>query len=221
MLLLTYLWFGLWGCNSNTSKDIDGNKYKTITIGTQIWMKENLKTTRYNDGTPIPMESDNEEWIKLNSPAFCWYNNELINKEIYGALYNWHAVNTGKLCPEGWHVPADSEWFKLISYLEEDTFEENTGNKLKEAGTEHWKSPNDESNNESGFTALPGGYRSYNGSFNYLGISGYWWSSTEYMETTVYFWNLRYKSSNVFKYISEKTNGFSVRCMKDQTSAEQ
>jgi len=218
---MTFLWLGLSGCHSNTLKDIDGNKYKTVIIGTQVWMKENLKTTRYNNGAPIPLVSDNDSWIELNSPAFCWYNNELENKEVYGALYNWHAISTGKLCPEGWHVPADSEWVKLISYLEEVGSVEDTGNKLKEAGTAHWKSPNDAANNESSFTALPGGYRSYNGSFNYLRISGYWWTSTVYKETTVYFWSLRYKFSNVYKNISEKTNGFSVRCLKNQPSAGQ
>jgi uncharacterized protein (TIGR02145 family) len=207
---------GLNGCNSNSVKDIDDNVYKTVDIGTQVWMKENLKTTRYNDSTLIHLESDNEAWTKLTAPAFSWYNNDPENKEVYGALYNWYAVGTGKLCPEGWHVPADSDWMKLKSFLEEDRFGEDTGNKLKEAGTSHWKSPNSEASNESGFTALPGGYRSYNGSFNYLGIYGYWWSSTEYKETTVYFWNLRYKFSYVYKFIAEKTNGFSVRCLKNQ-----
>lgn len=211
---------GLTGCNTNSLKDINGNVYKTVTIGTQVWMKENLKTTRYNDGTLIPLVSDNDAWPVLTAPAYCLYNNDTANKDVYGALYNWHAVGTGKLCPEGWHVPADSEWITLKGFLEEDGFGEETGNKLKEAGTSHWKSPNSEADNESGFTALPGGYRSYNGSFSYFGIYGYWWSSTEYMETTVYIWNLRYKFSYVYKYIGEKTNGFSVRCMKDQQPSD-
>ena len=221
LLLMTFLWLGLSGCNSNTLKDIDGNRYKTVTIGTQVWMKENLKTTRYNDGTPIPLVSDNEAWIELTSPAFCWHNNELANKEVYGALYNWHAVSTGKLCPQGWHVPVDSEWVRLKSFLDEDGFGEDTGNKLKEAGPSHWKSPNSEATDESGFTGLPGGYRSFNGSFNYLGVSGYWWSSTEYAGTTVYLWILRHKFNGFYRYISEKTNGFSVRCIKDQPPAGQ
>lgn len=215
-LTVVFIWSGLTGCNTNSVKDIDGNVYKTVTIGTQVWMKEDLKTTRYNDGTLIPLVSDNEAWAELTGPGLSWYNNDQANKKVYGALYNWYTVGTGKLCPEGWHVPADSEWIKLKGFLEEDGFDEDTGNKLKEAGTSHWKSPNSEADNESGFTALPGGYRSYNGSFNYLGISGYWWSSTEYKETTVCLWNLRYKFSYIYRNIGEKTNGFSVRCLKDQ-----
>lgn len=220
IVAIALIWTGLTGCNTNSIKDIDGNVYKTVDIGTQVWMRENLKTTRYNDGALIPLVSDNEAWTELTGPAFSWYNNDLANKEIYGALYNWYPIATGKLCPKGWHVAADSDWMKLKSFLDEEGFGEDTGNKLKETGTSHWKSPNSEADNESGFTALPGGYRSFNGSFNYLGISGYWWSSTEYKETTVYFWNLRYKFSYVYKYIAEKTNGFSVRCLKDQQPSD-
>jgi uncharacterized protein (TIGR02145 family) len=218
-LLMTFIiLMSISGCHSNSVKDIDGNVYRTVTIGTQVWMKENLRTSRYNDGTAIPLVAGSDAWVNMKSAAFCWFNNEETNKEVYGALYNWHVISTGKLCPEGWHVPEDSEWVKLRAFLEKDGFGEDTGDKLKEAGTSHWKSPNSEANNKSGFTALPGGYRSYNGSFNFLGIAGYWWSSTEYMAATSYFWNLRYKFSYVYKYISDKTNGFSVRCIKDQPS---
>jgi len=207
----------LAGCRLQSVRDIDGNRYKTVSIGTQKWLKENLKTTKFNDGTEIPLVPDPGTWTELTSPAYCWYNNDEANKDVYGALYNWHAVNTGKLCPEGWHVSADSEWVKLIVFLQEKEFSEDTGNKLKEAGTTHWKSPNSGATNESGFTALPGGYRSFNGAFTYLGISGYWWSSTQFMESNVYFYNLRYKFRIIYKYISNKSNGFSVRCIKDQS----
>ena len=212
IFVITFLWLGLTRCNTDTIKDVDGNKYKTVTIGNQVWMKENLKTTRYNDGSEIPLVTDYDLWTELTTPAFCWYGNDSTNKEVYGALYNWYAVETKKLCPEGWHVPADSEWVKLKDFLGESGI---AGDKLKEAGIAHWKSPNSEATNESGFSALPGGFRSFNGAFNYIWIAGYWWSSTEYTGTNVYFWNLRYKFSYLYKYIADKPNGFSVRCLKD------
>jgi uncharacterized protein (TIGR02145 family) len=213
LIAIVVLLAGLTGCYKDSIKDIDGNYYKTVTIGSQVWMKENLKTTRCNDGTTIPLMSNYDSWAALSTPAYCWFANDSANKDVYGALYNYYVVDTKKICPEGWHVPADSEWVRLMRSFDHP---DSVGNKLKEAGKSHWKSPNSEATNESGFTALPGGFRSYNGSFNYLWISGYWWSSSEYTDTTVYFWNLRYKSSNVFKYVSNKTNGFSVRCLKDK-----
>jgi len=208
---------GLTGCRTNSLKDIDGNVYKTVTIGTQVWMAENLKTTRYNDGTAIPLVTNFDTWSASTTDAYCWFNNDSTNKEVYGALYNWYTVNTKKLCPAGWHVPADAEWTTMANYLEGENVTDSklTGGKLKEKGTTHWKSPNTGATNESGFTALPGGYRSYNGSFNFIEISGYWWSSTEYSATNVYFWSIRYKYNLVYKYISDKPNGFSVRCLRD------
>lgn len=204
---------GLSGCKMHSVKDIEGNTYKTIKIGTQVWMSENLRSTKFNDGTPIPPETDNDKWAKLSSPAYSWYfNDENQYKKMYGALYNFQAVNTGKLCPAGWHVPTESEWNTLVMY--QDGFAK-AGGVLKEAGTEHWKIPNTDATNETGFTALPGGYRSFEGAFNYVGISGYWWCSSRYNEASIVFWNLRYKSGSVFKYRSEETCGFSVRCIKD------
>jgi len=111
---------GLTECHTNSLKDIDGNSYKTVTIGSQVWMAENLKTTKYNDGTSIPMIPENNAWTGLTSPAFSWYNNDSTeNKKTYGALYNWYTVNTNKLCPTGWHVPADAEWMTLTTYLKD------------------------------------------------------------------------------------------------------
>jgi uncharacterized protein (TIGR02145 family) len=213
ILATTLFCIGLTGCRTISLKDIDGNKYKTVTIGTQVWMAENLKTTKYNDGTPIPTVKENDEWAALTTPGFCWYNNDSIdNKKTYGALYNWYTVSTNKLCPTGWHVPSESEWAKITTYLGEVGF---AGDKLKESGTTHWRTPNTGATNESGFTALPGGYRSFEGIFNSIGIYGYWWSSTEYNSKTVLFWNLRYKYDRVYKYNSEKYCGFSVRCIMD------
>jgi uncharacterized protein (TIGR02145 family) len=205
---------GITGCHMNTVRDIEGNRYKTVTIGTQVWMADNLKTTRYNDGTGIPMVTDNNAWINLKTPAFSWYNNDSTeNKKTYGALYNWYAVNTKKLCPVGWHVPTEDEWMKLVDLLDGFVL---AGGKMKEKGTEHWKSPNDGTTNESGFTALPGGYRSVDGIFNYIRIAGYWWSSTKFNESNILFWTIRYKLGYIYKYRSEMFCGFSVRCMKDQ-----
>ena len=132
--------------------DIDGNIYNTVIIGTQVWMKENLKATKLNDGTNILLETDNATWISLTDPAYCWYNNDASSyKNTYGALYNWFTVETGKLCPTGWHVPSDAEWFTLIDFLGGESV---AGGKLKEIGNTHWNSPNTGATDEYGFTAI-------------------------------------------------------------------
>lgn len=215
LLAATLFCICLTQCQTKSMKDIEGNNYKTVNIGTQVWMAENLKSTKLNDGTEIQMVTDNETWTKLTTPAYSWYfNDPKENKKTYGALYNWYAVNSGKLCPAGWHVPSEEEWNALSITIYQDGLT-NAGGNLKEKGTEHWKIPNTGATNETGFTALPGGYRSFEGAFNYLGVSGYWWSSTEYNETSIIFWSLRYKSDVLYKYLSEKVCGFSVRCIKD------
>lgn len=196
-----------------TIEDIEGNTYNTIKIGNQTWMDRNLKTTRYNDGTPIPLINDSTNWASLSSPGYCWYNNEMSSfKSLYGALYNGYSVSTGKLCPMGWHVPNDSEWTVLITYLGGETV---AGEKLKEKGLDFWVSPNTGANNESGFTALPGGLRYYDGIFHDFGFSGYWWTSTEYSESRAFFRYMDYEYSNVFRFNNLKKIGFSVRCIKD------
>ena len=204
--------------------DIDGNKYSTITIGSQVWLGENLKATRYNDGTAIPLVTDNNTWGALSTPAYCWYDNdEASHKNIYGALYNWYAVETGKLCPDGWHVPTDSEWKQLEMYLgmsQSDT--DNTGfrgtaegGKLKEAGTTHWNDPNEGATNESGFTAIPGGFRKETGAFDRNGYLGAWWTATESDASSAWYRRLNYCSSDVDRSNFDKRNGFSVRCVRD------
>jgi uncharacterized protein (TIGR02145 family) len=205
---------GLTGIQSQTVKDIDGNEYKTVTLGTQVWMAENLKTTKYNDGTNIPLVTDDNQWQKYE-PAFCWYNNdEPENKNTYGALYNWYTVNTKKLCPVGWHVPSKEELRSFIfkTFPAKDTV---SGGKLKEAGTVHWRIPNKGATNETGFTALPGGYRHYNGEFKSLGENGYWWSSSEENSYVARSWFMNYKYSEVYPYFLSKRGGFSIRCIKD------
>jgi len=200
-----------------TMSDIDGNVYKTITIGTQTWMAENLKTTKCNDGINISLITDNDTWRNLAVPGYCWYNNDATTySATYGALYNWPAVNTGKLCPIGYHVPSDAEWTALTTYLEGEMI---AGNKLKETGTTHWQSPNKEAINVTGFTALPGGHRApelYNINNSFFSVGGYgsWWSSSEY-SGTVWFRDMAYSYSSVGRGIINMKYGLSVRCLQD------
>jgi uncharacterized protein (TIGR02145 family) len=213
---------------SGTVSDIDGNKYKTVIIGTQVWMAENLKTTKYNDGTAIPTTTVNAAWAALTTGA-CGVTN-LINEvsddsyvpanlATYGRLYNWYAVNTGKLAPSGWHIPTNAEWTILTTFLGGQSV---AGSKLKEAGTTHWLKPNKLytnpiATNESGFTALPGGYRYKDGSYQYVNYEGYWWSSTEDSpNNSAWGRNINYSTAEVVPYNPlSKRSGFSVRCVKD------
>jgi uncharacterized protein (TIGR02145 family) len=163
LFAITLFYIGLTGIQAQTVKDIDGNVYKTITIGTQVWMAENLRTTKLDDGKIVPLVTDDKIWAGLNTPAYCWYtNNAPENKNKYGALYNWYTVSTNKLCPRGWHVPTDAEWKTLITNLGGESV---AGGKLKEKGTSHWQSPNAGATNETGFTALPSGERKQSGVF--------------------------------------------------------
>jgi len=195
-----------------TVTDIDGNVYHTITIGTQVWMVENLKTTKLNDGTPIPLVVADTDWYPKITPGYCWYNNDIAYKNTYGALYNWYIISTGQLAPIGWHVPTDAEWTTLSTYL---GGESGAGGKLKETGTTHWKSPNEGATNETGFTALPGGIRDYEESFCCNGEEGFWWSSSE--SGSDYAWSLGMYNDfyGVVSYDIDKYIGLSVRCIKD------
>ena len=205
---------------STTVTDIDGNVYNTVTIGTQVWMAENLKTTKYNDGTSIPLVTDATAWTNLSTPGYCWYNNDAATyKDPYGALYNWYTVNTGKLCPTGWHVPTDAEWTTLTDYLGGESV---AGGKLKETGTTHWTTPNTDATNETGFTAFPGGERYSSGIFNGIGNYGNWWSATEVSSADAWYRHLFNDNSSVYRGSLTETVappsrniGFSVRCVKD------
>jgi uncharacterized protein (TIGR02145 family) len=193
--------------------DIDGNTYKTVVIGTQTWMAENLKTTKYNDGTAIPLVTDKTEWNNLTTPGYCWYNNdEATNKATYGALYNWYTVNTGKLCPTGWHVPTQAEWTTLTDYLGGEGI---AGGKLKETGSTHWDSPNTGATNETGFTALPGGFRTLGDGFIAIGFSGCWWTSTMTGSFNVWYRYMFNDISDVYYGGLAKGNGLSIRCLMD------
>jgi len=194
--------------------DGDGNVYDTVVIGTQVWLAENLKTTKFNNGVSIPLVIDGDEWATMSAASYCWYDNHPDFKNTYGALYNWYAVNSTTLCPVGYHVPTKDDWITLLEYL---GGEKVAGGKLKEAGLIHWQSPNTDATNESGFTALAGGYRNFNGSFNNIGYEGKWWSSTPSTESEKawYRFSVSSGSSWLTDGMWEKTAGQSVRCIKD------
>jgi uncharacterized protein (TIGR02145 family) len=211
--------------------DVEGNVYKTVTIGTRVWMAENLKTTKYNDGTGIPLVKDQAVWKDLTTPGYCWYSNDYNTYgSIYGALYNWHAVNTRKLCPAGWNVPSHLEWHQLVLLLDQDAIIADpsrtglpesliAGNKLKERGLFHWQYPNMGATNETGFTALPGGAR-WSDEFSQIGTNGYWWSSTprDPGPITYVAWSrdMNNADGNILNTHFVPYLGFSVRCLKDE-----
>jgi uncharacterized protein (TIGR02145 family) len=216
-------------------KDYENNVYNSMKIGTQTWMAENLKTTKYNDGTAIPNITDNTAWTALTTPAYCWYSNDATaNKNKYGALYNWYTVITGKLCPTGWHVPSDAEWTTLTDYLTNNGYGyEGSGPDIAKSMAATWGWPafseectigNDQSsNNSSGFTALPGGYRDGgggSGTFHAIGgfdkwCWGYWRSVTEYNDSTALTRALGDGNCGIYRDHGHKRGGFSVRCIKD------
>jgi uncharacterized protein (TIGR02145 family) len=198
--------------------DLDGNTYKTIKIGTQEWMVENLRTTKYKNGNDIQLVTDDTDWENANYGAWCWYNNDNNHEVPYGKIYNWYAVNDGRgLCPTGWHVPSHEEWTTLTTYLGGDSI---AGGKMKEEGTTHWSPPNMEATNESGFTGLPGGVRFTFGSFGFFSNNGYWWSSTG-ISSSAWYRVLDYNSGSVtvsgdvIVTIDDKRLGLSVRCVRD------
>jgi uncharacterized protein (TIGR02145 family) len=199
--------------NYGSLTDQEGNTYKTIKIGYQTWMVQNLTTTKLTDGTPIPVVDDPGTWSNLTTQACCWQNNDPFRKVTYGVLYNWFTVNSGKLCPSGWHVPSDAEWTTLVDYLGGESI---AGGKLKEIGFRHWNSPNTGSTDEVNFRALPGGYRQ-NGSgayFENLGVSGCWWTTGKIADKTI-IRVLYYDNNEVQKSLYPRQYGFSVRCVWD------
>lgn len=175
-----------------TVVDIDGNGYHTVTIGTQVWLRENLKTTKLNDGTPILHMQDGNAWGYMSTDAYCWYHNDSAEyASPHGALYNWHAVSTGKLCPIGWHVPTEAEWTTLL----------NTGIHLQKTGT-------------GDFSALMSGGRTHEGWFDGIGMECRWWSVTENDLNSAWYVYLM-SGADPHNSTSEKTSGHSVRCLKD------
>jgi uncharacterized protein (TIGR02145 family) len=222
-----------------TVNDIDGNVYHTVTIGPQVWMVENLKTTKFKDGIAIPNVTGNTAWADLNTPGYCWYNNDIATyKNPYGALYNYYTIETAKLCPTGWHVPTNDDWSTLTTFLGGNTA---ALDKIKEIGTIHWLT-NLGATNSSGFTSVPSGYRTgMGGIFTRLGSETNWWSSTKTVSygtdyinyvginrsassTTYYpgFYSYQVTQHGTpFGYSTNPTSydnsqeGYSVRCIKD------
>jgi uncharacterized protein (TIGR02145 family) len=196
----------------------DGYKYPVVLIGEQLWMAENLKATKYNDGTAITYPGNiNTVWQYDTAGAYAWYNNdESTNKNTYGALYNWYAVNRGNLCPTGWHVPTQDEWEVLTNSISDGGYM-TAGGPMKESGTMHWLSPNSGATNESGFNGLPGGMRDDVGEYYLNREFGYWWTGTEYPtgSSSALYRLLRFNSTDVNYSPTSKTHGFSVRCIKN------
>ncbi len=198
---------------SQNVKDADGNVYTSVKIGTQVWMAENLRTTKFNDGKAITLVADDNAWKALTTPAYCWYNSDVaFKKSTYGALYNWYSVNTKKLCPAGWHVPSDEELTTLTTYLGGESV---AGGKLRETGIAHWEKPNTGATNQSRFKALASGYRNNNGIYANIGFFCFWWSSTEYAPTAAWGRTLGNSGTNIIRIFSLKKNGYSVRCIKN------
>ena len=207
---------------TGTVKDIDGNVYKTVKIGNQIWMAENLKVTHYRNGDAIPNISDINEWGKTVKGAYCNYDNNAAIGSEYGRLYNWFSVSDKRnLSPKGWHIATNEDWKELIKYLGGGRI---AGGKLKEQGTIHWQSHNRGATNETGFSALPGGFcskslvdlTSTGNGFITCTTNGFWWSSTEYNENEAWFVNMYYFNSTIDRdHIVKEDSGYSVRCIKD------
>jgi uncharacterized protein (TIGR02145 family) len=206
------------GLSYGSVNDIDGNTYKTIQVGSQIWMAENLRVTKFRNNTALQNISDSLGWANVydnNSriPTWAYYQNDPSYNAVYGKLYNWFAaVNTNGICPEGWHVPTDGEWTTLTNFLGGEPI---AAGKMKSAGTQYWKIPNVEATNSSGFSALAGGLRYYYSSFDFLFDFGTWWSSTADNDTRSWARYLSYEYGSVFRTSSIKENGFSIRCIKD------
>ncbi len=209
--------------------DQEGNQYATFVIGDQEWMAENLRTTSYANGDPIPNVTDQSQWSNLTTGAWAHYNNDSQYENPYGKLYNWYTVNDSRnVCPTGWHVPSDAEWSTLVNYLDPNAnggfnFPNTAGGKMKSVGIQFWESPNTDATNESGFSGLPGGARNNGGVFYGSGFLGSWWSSTAGTEVVLgnvildiaWILELNYSGGDVYRSSFSQAGGLSVRCLKD------
>jgi uncharacterized protein (TIGR02145 family) len=193
--------------------DADGNTYKTVSIGSQEWMAENLRTTKFSDGTEITLVKDSVAWRNLLKPGYCWYDNdETAYKNSLGALYNGFTVASGQLCPAGWHVPSKEEWLQLRDYLGDSL---KAGGKLKETGTAHWLTPNKGADNSTGFGAFAAGYRYFEGSFSSVLSYTAFWTANDSINTDGWFAGLYYADASLVIEHRNKKHGFSVRCIKN------
>ena len=224
--------FFLYGCEKDeetkkiTVTDVEGNVYNTVTIGNQTWLAENLKTTKYNDNTFIPNVTDTLAWRTLTTAAYSWYRNNVSNKDVYGALYNWFAIKRNKLCPSGWHVATDADFNNLEIFLGVPTTQIGLwgwrgtiqGAQLKSSSG--WSNPGNSNTNKSGFSALPGGYRQgSHGTFNGLGVITIFWTSTDdsinYKPNVAWYRRLDGIENKIYKATTGKTAGQYVRCIKN------
>jgi uncharacterized protein (TIGR02145 family) len=209
---------------------VNDKHYRTVRIGSQCWMAENLASINYNDDSSIPQVGDPNTWSNLTTPGLCWYNNDDSNEDTYGIIYNWYAVNTGNLCPVGWHVPTDAEWTTLQDYLIASGYNYDgttSDNKIAKAMASYsnWYSSTStgtpgntdypEYRNKSAFKAMPGGWRTSSGTFYDLGFYGYWWSATQYNAINAFFRNLYNQSKSLYGSSDDKKTGSSVRCIKN------
>jgi len=204
----------LYGQDSTeTVTDIDGNIYNTIKIGTQTWMVEDLKVTKYNGGVPIMNITDKDAWNSEMKGAYSWYNNDASFKTVYGALYNFAAINTGNLAPKGWHVATEEEWQILVDFLGGEKI---AGGKLKESGTSNWTKPNN-ADNSSGFNALPGGWRLAGDTWDFMNIGdkNLWWTSSNKNFLQAKSVAVAFKSTGISIAAGTKKWGMGVRCIKD------
>ena len=207
--------------NPGAGVTFNGYTYNSIVLGNgQEWMAENLRTSTYANGDPIPNVTDAIQWDSLTTGAWAHYNNDSQIENPYGKLYNWYTViDSRNLCPTGWHVPSDTEWTVLTDYLWGYFV---AGGKMKITGTQYWASPNIGATNESGFSSLPGGRHHVAGTFSGIGYSGLWWSTTEVNSSNAWYrvitFDNEYVSRQDGQFITSnigKTSGFSVRCLKD------
>lgn len=216
----TFIIPGLSAANNTTPSfgtltDFDNNTYRTIQIGTQTWMADNLRVTKFRNGTAIPNITDSVQWQNTTNGAWCYYNNNASFNSTYGKLYNYYVIeNSNNICPTGWHVATRQDWYNLLVYLGGGDI---AGSKMKSAGTQFWLNPNFGATNSSGFSGLPGGNRSSDGfqrNFDYMGLEGYWWSLSDSPDTAeTYYLLFDYGFLNSTDY--PKNNGHSIRCVKD------
>jgi uncharacterized protein (TIGR02145 family) len=202
----------------STATDIDGNIYHTVTIGNQVWIVENLKVTRYRNGSPIEYISGDTAWSMSTDGAYCWYlDDSAAYKETYGAFYNFYAVIDSRgLCPEGWHIPTWDEWMALKAYL---GGQDVAGGKLKATGTTHWYEPNTGATDQYGFRGLPAGGRGQITGCGDMGGYATWWSSTSYDSLFAWHYGMSWDKARVRRNPGHKASGFSVRCVKDKSTA--
>lgn len=195
-----------------TVKDADGNEYKTVVIGSQTWFAENLKTTKYANGNSIKNITSGSEWVSCKSPAYCWYDNNSSNKNEYGALYNWYVINSGNICPNGWHVATDADWTTLTNKV---GGAEKAGAALKEKGTAHWETTSDDVKDEYNFGIVGAGFRDPYGNFTWKNVDACFWSATGKTPSYAWYRHTFHYDKALSRHEVQKCNGYSVRCVKN------